>query len=528
MKHPKITNFTNPMNDIIIKKSKEALINLIEEILASSKFLENYLDDWAVKLDHANYLIPAEKELVNKQYIVLNKEIKSIVTELTSFTKEVAEVTDETSFQKCIEQKREYYARLRVCLTQFASLMTCLNWQSPSIKSSLDTRIGIEKSKVKADWNDYKRDRSEDTFYCENLLNNNVIKTVNTGVEPVLNVFNSGMGAFTSILYFLVCEGIVKNKILASSQIYVESRMLLKEFFKNTLETFDSNNSIEIVNEILIKKPNAVFIEPVSNTKNLRLFDVLDVVKRISEQYSEEIYFIIDVTCSMGFENIFDNFKLPKNIKIILHGSILKAPQLGLERVNAGFVQTFGLGELSPKILDYRTLSGTNIQDFAANLLPYTTKEFLQKRMKIIENNAINLAKTLSQIDPNKELFYEIIYPGIDTHKDYELSKVIGFAGFFFNIKLIKELNHDKYFEMYTKEVIDIAKKYNCDVVHGASFGFNHTSIYYSVGWDEPENHYIRISTGTETPYEAECLKQVLVEAYTNLKQQLKLSGELK
>lgn len=510
------------------QKNIEVLKTLANELKTSLEMLETNLSNWGKRLESADYLLVKEKELVHNQYLVLKNELIDLSKELSEYESKTDSISTEEDLRFCIEKKRELYARIRVAFSQYASLMTCLNWQSPSVKSSMKTRIGIEKSEVKADWNDYKRDRSEDTFYIENLLNKNVIKTQNTGVEPVLNVFNSGMGAFTSIVYFLVCEGIVKNKILASSQIYVESRMLLKEFFKNNQETFDTNDTDEIVELINKNKPNAIFIEPVSNTKDLRLFDVFNIVKKISETYTDEIYFIIDVTCSMGFENIFDNFKIPSNIKIILHGSILKAPQLGLERVNAGFAQTFGLGELSDKILDYRTLSGTNIQDFAANLLPFTTKEQLQKRMKIIEDNAITLAESISKLDPKKELFFEVIYPGINTHKDFKLSEVIGFAGFFFNIKLIKALNHDKYFEIYTKEVIELGKKYGVDIVHGASFGFNHTSIYYSVGWDEPDNHYIRISTGTETPYETELLKKVLIEAYQNLKQQLKLSGELK
>jgi hypothetical protein len=44
---------------------------------------------------------------------------------------------------------------------------------------------------------------------------------------------------------------------------------------------------------------------------------------------------------------------------------------------------------------------------------------------------------------------------------------------------------------------------------------------YLPVGWDEPENHYIRISTGIETPYEVEKIKKVLVEAFHSFKNSL-------
>lgn len=506
------------MNKQIIIDSKLNLLHSCEDLLAAAGQKITLLEEWKKRVDGVDYLFEEDRKLIYRQYEVLLNDLQTMIADINFYKRKVesigADLISDDAFEELTQKRRELFSKLRIHLSFFASLVTCSNWQSPAIKSSLDTRMGIEKSSVRADWNDYKRDRSEDTFHCEALLNESILKTLNRNTEPILNIFNSGMGAFTSVLYFLICERIIKSKILASSQIYVENKMLLRDFFKNNIEMFDFNDTDLIIEKIFQSKPDVVFIEPISNTNNLRLFDVEQIIKKVAEGYSDQIYFIVDVTCSVGFENLLDNINLPENIKVILHGSLLKAPQLGIERVNMGFVQSFGLGEASSKILDYRTLSGTNIQDFAANSLPFTTKAYLQIRMKIIEDNAVTLATAMEGIDPDRTLFSEVVYPGLISHKDHDLSKKIGFAGFFFNIKLIKELNHDKYFEIFTNEVINIAKRENCEIVHGASFGFNHTSIYYSVGWDEPENHYIRISTGTETAYEVEKIKEILIEAY--------------
>lgn len=203
---------------------------------------------------------------------------------------------------------------------------------------------------------------------------------------------------------------------------------------------------------------------------------------------------------------------------MIFHGSLLKAPQLGIERTMAGFVQAFGLKNKAHKILDYRSLSGTNISDVSVNLLPMTSRKFIRNRMKIIEANATSLANFFLDIDSQKEIFLEIVYPKLSTHKDNELTKKIHFSGFFFNIKFHPQYNSDTFFEIFTEEILKFAKKENCEIVHGASFGFNHTSIYYSVGWDEPENHYLRISPGTETRFEIEALKKVFAQAYFSFK----------
>lgn len=518
------------MNENVIKSSIDNINNFVVELLLALGSLRKSTQSWGTYLFKADYLLDEEREITYSRYSILCEELYSIYSKLDKLKKDLKSV-DLTSFRteeldQFIQTKKIIFNSLRICYSQFAALVTCLNWQSPSIKSSKSSRVGIERSRVKADWNDYKRDRSEDTFYCEELLKKNVIITKNTGTKSVLNVCNSGMAAFTTIIYFLIGEGITKNKILASSQIYVESRMLLKRFFKDKFETFSYNDTYLIVKNILSVKPDAIFIEPLTNTNNLRLFDVVEIVKEVSKVYKREIYFLFDVTCIIGFENFFDNFKIPRNIKIILYGSILKSPQIGLERANAGFVQAFGLGKLSEKILDYRTLSGTTIQDVASNSFPFTTKELLQKRMKIIEANAVNLASSLLNIDPEHKIISEVVYPGIPLHKDYLIAKKLGFAGTFFNIKFISKYSNDKYFELFTREVINFAKRYDSDIVHGASFGFNETSIYYSVGWDEPEDHYIRVSAGTETIYEVEKIKNVFKEAFFCFKKKLSHSSK--
>lgn len=499
----------NNQDYLILTTSADELAYAAEHIITD-------ISAWRKKLDKSTNVSRAEKEVVLKQYATLLTEISRLSKDISLFK----EYIQSKNMSECVNIRRDLYSRLRICQSLYASLMTCLNWQSPAVKTSLLSRNGIEREAVKADWNDYKRDRSSDTFMLEQLYNRQIFD-IKPGKNYALNICNSGMAAFTAILYFLLCEGIIKKKVFASSHIYVESKMLLKQFLKKQLVIWAHNDTQALVKEICTEQPEVVFIEPISNTNTLRLFDIQELISEVAKTYTKELYFVVDVTCSFGFTSFVNSLNLPKNIKLFLHGSILKAPQLGLERVNAGFIQSFNLGVKTKKVLDYRTLSGTNIQDIATNLIPVTTGKFLQFRMKTIEENAIALASTMADLDTSQELIQEVVYPGLSNHPDHDLSKKIGFCGFFFNIKLIKKYNKDTFFEMYTKEVIALARERGCDIVHGASFGFNMTSIYYSVGWDEPDNHYIRISPGTETKYETDIISTVLRDAFIRFKQTL-------
>lgn len=511
------------MNNKIKTNFISNLKNSFDEIQFALYHLKKDIDNWSLRFNSFNSLSKENKFFIGEQSLILSNEINKLINESLNFNQyldHLKKITPvESELDSLLSQKKNLYLGLRNCLSSYSSIITCLNWQSPSVKSGLGTRIGLERETIKADWNDYKRDRSSDTFFVENLYKTNIFS--DNDKNSVFHLFNGGMAAFTTIIYFLLCESIVKNKILISSQIYVESRLLLNKIFKGKISLLSHNNTEEIIKEIINQKPEVVFLEKISNTNLLRLFDVNEIISKLSKLYHQDIYFIIDTTCSFAFNDYLDTNSLPSNIKLIFHGSALKAPQLGLERVNAGYLKAINLEKLSEKILDYRTLSGTSIQDSSAYLIPATNKELICKRLKTIEANTIELAQSLLNIDPQQKIIETIVYPGLKCHPDYELSKIIGFNGFFFNIKFVEKYSKDKYYEMLTNKLINIAKAQKCDLVHGGSFGFNNTSVYYSVGWDEPENHYLRVSLGTETLYELDKIKLVFKKAFNSFKKDI-------
>lgn len=513
------------MDKQVIEQSIIDIKQPVEELLEFAKYLQNELIKWENRLGNASYLTNETRTLAFNHYGNIYKGISSVSQELKAFKIKLNSLRINyincNTLDELIRQKKDIFIKLRMHSSLFASILTFLNWQSPSIKSSQSTRVGIEKYPIKGDYNDYKRDRSGDVIFCEELFGKRLFYTKNTTVKPILNLTNGGMAAFTSVLYFLIGENIVKDKILASADIYVENTLLLKKFFKTQLETFDYNDTNLIIDKIITEKPSVIFLDPISNSVNIPLFDVSSIIRMVAKIYKEKIYFVVDVTCNIGYENILDDFIIPDNIKVILHGTLLKASQLGMEKVYAGFVLSFGLDKFVSKILEYRTLSGTSIQDFGVYLLPVTTRELLRSRLRIIERNTINLANFLIKIDPGNKIFKEIIYPGVKSHKDFDKVGKIGFAGPFFNIKFHSKFNNDEYFEFFTNEIIECAKKYNCDIVHGASYGFNELSLYYSVGWDSPKDHYLRLSVGTETTYEMEKIKKVFSKVFKNFKKRI-------
>jgi len=512
------------MNKQIAEQSILDIKQSAKELSEFIDYLRSEVEKWKLRLDNAKHLSKEIKDLALRQYEHTSAEIQGVFEEMDSLQKNLMLVNTDNieneDLEKLINEKKTIHKKLRFCLSLFASTAISLNWQSPAIKSSQNTRMGIEKYPVQGDYNDYKRDRSGDAFYNEEMLAKRLIK-INNRVKPTLNLCNCGMATFTSILYFLNGENIVKDKILASSNIYVENILVLKNFFKDRLETFDYNDTNLIINKILSDEPQAVFMDVISNTFNMPLFDVASIIKEVAKNYKKEIYFIIDVTCSVGYEDLLVNFDIPDNVKIIIHGSILKAPQLGMERTYAGFILSFGLDNFESKILEYRTLSGCTLHDFGEYLLPITTKELLLERLNIIERNTIILANFLAGLDPDNKIIKEVVYPGIPFHKDHNMRDKVGFAGPFFNVKLLQNFNMDKYFESFTNKIIEYATEQKCDIVHGASYGFNETSIYYSVGWDTPDKHYLRFSIGTETIYEIEKIKKVFEKAFADFKKEI-------
>lgn len=509
------------MKKQMIRVSVEQLRRSLEELQYIGDYLKNELSDWGRKLESTDYFYQQIKKLAEERYKLLSREIYDFIIETEILTTELTvslNSLQEKDLIKHIEKRKILFLTARSVLSSYASLVTFLNWQSPSLRSSKKSRMGIEKYPINWDFNDYKRDRSNDTIYLEKQLEKKLLISKGTGVKPVLRLFNCGMAAFTSIIYALLGEKLVTNKVLLSSSIYVEALLLMNKFFADRLYVIKTNDTGSIISEILQKKPNVVILEPLSNTADMPLFDVETIVKEVSSKYKEDIYFIIDVTCFIGFENIVDNFKIPKNIKIIFHGSILKSPQVGMERVNSGFVMSFGLEHFKHDILDYRTFSGTNMQDICANLFPVFSRKLVKRRQLIIQRNTVAIAKHLKSLDSKHSIFEAIVYPGLHEHADHMKAKRMGFAGPFMNIKFLPKIMTDKHFEYFTNNFIESAKEAGCDVVHGASYGFNETSIYYALGWEGFGDHYIRLSVGTETPYEIEKIKDAFTKVVHNFK----------
>ena len=94
--------------------------------------------------------------------------------------------------------------RLRVEQALLAGLIGAPDWQSPSFLHSVAPAAGRETGRIRAHWNDYKRDRHADAEAYERRYLEQMIDCP-PGLRPLLT--GCGMAAFTTILGWLVGEG---------------------------------------------------------------------------------------------------------------------------------------------------------------------------------------------------------------------------------------------------------------------------------------------------------------------------------
>ena len=140
------------MNQQIISNSKHTLANSCDELFVALDFQIKNLKGWSLRVDVSDYLLRVDKELVNIQFQDLLVDLEKLLSDVKEFNVIVTESAlnsiTEAELKNLIHKRKEFYSRFRIALSLYASTVTCLNWQSPAIKSSIGTRIGIEKSKV--------------------------------------------------------------------------------------------------------------------------------------------------------------------------------------------------------------------------------------------------------------------------------------------------------------------------------------------------------------------------------------------
>ena len=353
------------------------------------------------------------------------------------------------------ETRDRYAALIRGEYGIAAALATANDWQSPSFGHSLRSQAGRHEGGIRPYVDDYKRDRHSDAAAYEAAYLREYV-----GASEVRAFATScGMSALTTILAFLHVEG----PVLLGRSSYHETRELVLAAFPGRVVEVDEDDLLGAVQEL---RPGALFVDSLCNSRGLAV-PALGAILEVAD-----CWVVVDNTCLGPACRPFAS-TAPR---LLVWESLLKLAQFGLDRANAGILLARGPGV--DRLDGLREHLGTNVPDTSTLSLPAPNRGRLQRRVARLERNAAILAERLGGFHPGVGPLLQLDVPDPAAWIERALAE---------------------------------ARRREVRVVHGTSFGFDHTRVYVTA--PGPDS-FLRIAPGTEDRLRIETVAEALSAAF--------------
>ena len=381
-----------------------------------------------------------------------------------------------------------------------AAVAGAADWQSPSFLHSRLPAAGRHAGRITAHWNDYKRDRHLDAEVYEARYLAEMVDGP-PGLQALLT--SCGMAAFTTVLSFLLLDGLLERPVVASAGLYHESRLLLERALPGRVHVVDERDTAALLRAIDDIRPSAIFLDSLSNTKWMPVPELGRVLERLR---GSGTYLVVDNTC---LSVACRPFALAHaSVRLIVFESLLKYAQLGLDRTNAGVIVARP-GDAA-RLAHYREHLGTNVPDVAVHALPRPDRRVLERRLARLQRNALFLAHRLREQVRGRA---EIVYPGLSSHACAPAARLLGFRGGCLSIVFDDGDDGRGSERALVQEAVAQARRRGVALVGGSSFGFDTTRIYLTAARADHVEPFVRVAAGTEHRLAMEPLAEALAAA---------------
>ena len=391
-----------------------------------------------------------------------------------------------------VVRRRELRDLVRTEIGLAAAFTLSTDWQSPSSSASLARAAGRHTGAITAHHDDYKRDRHHDAaaFEAAYLAEHPQL------VRDARAIMTScGMSAFSTILTFLALGPVASGRVVMGAHTYHECAALLRSTFGRRLIEVDEGTPGAFSSAIARHRPRAVFVDTLCNADGVVVTDLDEVVQALTTAATASAHLVVDNTCLSDAFDPFAHVPRHSGIRPIVHESLTKYAQFGLDATTAGMI--VACGEDADALDELREHLGTNVGDRAPLVLPPPDRGALTRRLTRIDRNSRWLADALSSV-------VEVAHPSLPHHPSFRAARGRRFRGGLITVPVAAR---DQ--ESLIAGAIELAKERGVPLVVGTSFGFDTTRLYAVAG----ERPFLRIAVGTETISELPGLAAVLTDA---------------
>lgn len=413
----------------------------------------------------------------------------------------------EATKNRCCNDASNLWAKLlnakeifRTSIQLYAANQWKGEWQSPSVSHSVIARQGCLINDVKQYARDYKRES-----HAQSLSYETQFAKAHTSVFPNRQIRTlltaSGMSAITLALN--LCRLARKHSLCAIGPTYFETQFLLENIYQGSVleaPRDDLDATLELLEE---SNADAIFVEPLYNSHYLSTFEIAKLISHLNTQRSEEVWLIIDSTCVPCIS--WKNIPQPSpHLKIIAIESLAKYWQYGMDLVTAGSITFIGDSWWFDQCSELRARCGLNISDIQSLALPEPDPEIICSRLRRFQNNALFLEQLINQNVNNTSSI--ALYPKPHFDNCYRGSHLV--------LRSLNEtISSSGANSTAIEKILHLAANNKIDLVHGTSFGFDHTRIYAPNPSSKYGECFLRVSVGTEPRCTLEKIGEIILLA---------------
>lgn len=332
-------------------------------------------------------------------------------------------------------------------------------------------------------------------------------------------VTSSGMAAYSTVEAFLTRYRLKPGDVVAlAPYIYFEAAEQIVSMPGIRPYRLSSYDAEQMVDEIVQSDASVVFVDPIANIAELRTCDVSRLVSLLGRRTRRHVTIVVDGT--MASAQLPSLLYTAENIRstaidVIYYESCSKYLQLGFEYSLAGLVLHNTAHR--PHFDRMRRNTGSIIYAAEADMFPRFVRASYLQHLAALERGATRMATLLADHEAIAP-WLRVFYPRLPDHADASAARTLGFVGGCLCLKFRDDgLNTQDSLNAFISLTIEHARRLDCVLVKGVSFGFSIPRLSAASSMAEGQRPFLRLYTGLLSDVEAEKLGTAFSRAIDHL-----------
>jgi cystathionine gamma-synthase len=310
-------------------------------------------------------------------------------------------------------------------------------------------------------------------------------------LQARLLLTSSGMAAYALIENFLLRDVLrPDDQILVHPGVYFETQHQLRSLgFLHVAEAAAGFSGMRAAIEQ--RQPRAVFVDPLTNSAELRVLDIEKLLDEADAICRQETWFVIDGTLLSGGLNVFARAR--RRVRVLYYESGCKYLQFGMDLGPAGVVVV----EAALAERFERLRRGIGAVAAESLVLPRASRESYLQYLNLQTRCAMAIERAVTAYCRARGSVFAAVFPSQPSHADHAQAMGYAHLGGIVTFRFADaRLNRRASLERFIDTLMAMARSRKIPLTAGVSFGFRVPRIGAAWSSYDADDAFLRLSAG--------------------------------